>query len=305
MSPIPTHRNVSLIASDTGERLDRYLARAYPELTRTQAQRLIEQGQVTVNGQPAKPGLKLNAGDRVSAELPPPIDTTPQAERNPLNIIYEDDEVVVINKPSGLTVHPAPGHPDHTLINALLAHVPDLPAADDPERPGIVHRLDKDASGLMVVAKTRTAQLNLIGQFQQRTVDKTYLVLVKGHLHPAQGIIEAPIGRDPRHRQRMAVVEADRGKEARTEYQVSEYVGEDTLLEVKMTTGRTHQIRVHLAAIGYPVRGDRVYGNGPDSFPRLFLHAHRLGFRLPGSGEYREFVAELADELTKVLASLR
>jgi 23S rRNA pseudouridine1911/1915/1917 synthase len=262
----------------------------------------VADGLVTVNGQVAKAGLKLSAGDRLSVKLPPPPDAPLSPEAMPLNIVFEDSDLLVIDKPSGLTVHPAPGHPHHTLINAVLSHVPDLPQADDLRRPGVVHRLDKDASGLMVVAKNSRAQQRLISQFKARSVVKAYLVLVRGRVTPDDGVIEANIGRDPRHRKRMAVVADGEGREARTQYHVVRHIGEATLLEVKPETGRTHQIRVHLAAIGYPVVGDKVYGSRSDKLPRLFLHACRLGFRLPSTGEYREFTSELPPDLEQVLA---
>jgi 23S rRNA pseudouridine1911/1915/1917 synthase len=295
-------RVVNLVVDEPGMRLDRYLAETCPELSRTQAQRLVADGLVTVNGQVAKAGLKLSAGDRLSVKLPPPPDAPLSPEAMPLNIVFEDSDLLVIDKPSGLTVHPAPGHPHHTLINAVLSHVPDLPQADDLRRPGVVHRLDKDASGLMVVAKNSRAQQRLISQFKARSVVKAYLVLVRGRVTPDDGVIEANIGRDPRHRKRMAVVADGEGREARTQYHVVRHIGEATLLEVKPETGRTHQIRVHLAAIGYPVVGDKVYGSRSDKLPRLFLHACRLGFRLPSTGEYREFTSELPPDLEQVLA---
>jgi 23S rRNA pseudouridine1911/1915/1917 synthase len=295
---------VSLVVDEPGMRLDRYLAEKCPELSRTQAQKLVADGLVTVNGQVAKAGLKLDAGDRLRVMLPPPPDASLSPEAMPLNIVFEDSDLLVIDKPAGLTVHPAPGHPQHTLINAVLSYVPDLPPADDLRRPGVVHRLDKDASGLMVVAKNSQAQLYLISQFKARSVVKAYLVLVRGQVTPDDGVIEAPIGRDPRHRKRMAVVADGEGREARTQYHVVRHVGEATLLEVKPETGRTHQIRVHLSAIGYPVVGDRVYGSRADKLSRLFLHACRLGFKLPSSGEYREFTSNLPPELERVLAEL-
>jgi 23S rRNA pseudouridine1911/1915/1917 synthase len=301
---MPTFKVVSLVVSEPGMRLDRYLAKECPELSRTQAQKLVGDGLVTVNDQVAKAGLKLSAGARVRMTLPPPPDDSLSPEAMPLDIIFEDDDLLVIDKPAGLTVHPAPGHPHHTLINAILSHVPDLPQADDLRRPGVVHRLDKDASGLMVVAKNSQAQLNLISQFKARSVVKAYLVLVKGHLTPDDGVIEAPVGRDPRHRKRMAVVADGEGREARTQYHVVRHIGDNTLIEVRPETGRTHQIRVHLSAIGYPVFGDRVYGARSDRLPRLFLHACRLGFKLPATGEYREFTSSLPPDLERVLAEI-
>jgi 23S rRNA pseudouridine1911/1915/1917 synthase len=303
MALIPALKVVSLVANESGVRLDKYLVEKCPELSRTQAQKLVSDGLVTVNDKVAKAGLKLSAGDRVRITLPPP-DESPSPEFMPLSIVYEDNDLLVVDKPAGLAVHPAPGHPSHTLINAVLSHVPHLPEADDTRRPGVVHRLDKDASGLMVVAKNREAQLNLISQFKARSVVKAYLVLVKGHLTPDDGVIEAPIGRDLRRRKRMAVVAEGEGREARTNYHVVKHIGDATLIEVRPETGRTHQIRVHLAAIGYPVFGDRVYGARSDRLPRLFLHACRLGFKLPSSGEYREFTSNLPPDLERVLEEL-
>jgi len=295
---------VSLVASESGVRLDKYVVEKCPELSRTQAQKLVSDGLVMVNDKVAKAGLKLSAGDRVRITLPSSTNDSPSPEVMPLSIVYEDNDLLVVDKPAGLAVHPAPGHPSHTLINAVLSHVPHLPEADDFRRPGVVHRLDKDASGLMVVAKNREAQLNLISQFKARSVVKAYLVLVKGRLTPDDGVIEAPIGRDPRHRKRMAVVAEGEGREARTNYHVVKHIGDCTLLEVRPETGRTHQIRVHLSAIGYPVFGDKVYGARSEKLPRLFLHASRLGLKLPSSGEYKEFTSNLPPDLERVLEEL-
>jgi 23S rRNA pseudouridine1911/1915/1917 synthase len=288
----------NFVAEEPGVRLDRYLCERLAQLSRSRIQRLIADGLVTVNEQAAKAGLKLNAGDRLKVILPPapPSPLTPEAM--PLSIVYEDDDLLVVDKPAGLTVHPAPGHPSHTLINALLSHLPHL-ARGDSLRPGIVHRLDRDTSGVMVVAKNSPAQAKLIEQFRARSVAKAYIVLVKGKLTPESGVIEAPIGRDPRHRQRMAVV--TKGREARTEYRVMKYIEGYTLLEVKPETGRTHQIRVHLAAIGYPVVGDKVYGVKSPFLSRQFIHASRLGFKLPSSGKYKEFNSELPPDLGQAL----
>jgi len=255
-----------------------------------------------VNGSAARTSRKLEAGDRVQVDLPPDTEASLVAEPIPLNIVYEDDDVIVIDKPAGLTAHPAPGHTRHTLANALLAHHPGLAGVGEAMRPGIVHRLDKDTSGLTIVAKSSSAQQYLIGQFKARSVTRGYLVLVKGKVKPGKGVIEGPIGRDPSNRKRMAVV-AD-GKWARTEYSVKRYCGGYTLLEVTPETGRTHQIRVHLLAIGYPVAGDPVYGAGSPHLQRQFVHAYRLGFRLPGGGEYREFTSELPADLKLALERL-
>jgi len=292
----------SLIADEGDIRLDKYVCGHFPELSRARAQKLIADGHITVNGQMAKPGLKLNTGDRLEIALPPAPSEQLVPESIPLNIIYEDDDLLVVDKPAGLTVHPAPGHTSHTLVNALLAHFPHLADIGDWLRPGIVHRLDKDTSGLMLVAKTSKAQANLIGQFKSHSVTKAYMALVRGHLTPENGIIEAAIGRDPRHRQRMAVVAG--GREASTEYQVIKYIGDYTLLEVRPETGRTHQIRVHLGAIGFPVVGDKIYGVKSPFLSRQFLHACRLGFSLPSTGEYIEFKSELPEDLEQALEDI-
>ncbi len=209
---------------------------------------------------------------------------------------------MVVEKPAGLTVHPAPGHPSHTLVNAILSHFPHLADIGDSLRPGIVHRLDKDTSGVMLVAKNSVAQASLISQFKARSVVKAYRVLVKGHLTPEDGVIEAPVGRDLSNRKRMAVVAE--GREARTGYHVIKYVGGYTLLEIRPETGRTHQIRVHLAAIDYPVVGDRVYGVKSPYLSRQFMHACRLGFKLPSTGEYVEFKSELPPDLEQALKDI-
>jgi 23S rRNA pseudouridine1911/1915/1917 synthase len=274
----------TFIADKTGVRLDKYVGEKCSELSRTHAQKLISSGYVTVNGHAAKVGLKLNIGDRVDIIIPPSTPTSPLPEAIPLNIVYEDDDLLVIDKPAGLAVHPAPGHPSHTLVNAILSHLPGLAETGNTLRPGIVHRLDKDASGLIVVAKNNAAQLNLVDQFKARSV------------------IKAPIGRDPRNRKRMAVV--TEGREARTRYHVIKYIGDHTLLEVRTETGRTHQIRVHLLAIGYPVVGDATYGVKSDYLSRQFLHACRLGFHLPSTSEYAEFTSELPPDLTQALKDI-
>jgi len=289
----------SLTVDISGVRLDRFISEKCPELSRTHAKKLIEDGHITVNGKTAKASLSLNSGDLLSVRIPPQEPSHLVAENIPLKIIYEDKDLLVIDKSAGLTVHPAPGNPNHTLVNAVLAHFPDLPDGDDALRPGIVHRLDKDTSGLILVAKNRQALTNLANQFKKRSVTKSYSVLVKGHLSPQRGFIEAPIGRDPHNRKRMAVVE--KGRDARTEYRVIKYVGDCSLLEVRLETGRTHQIRVHLSAIGYPVVGDVTYGVKSLFISHQFVHARLLGFKLPSSGQYVEFTSELPPELEQVL----
>jgi len=290
------------VVDEAGVRLDKYVAEKCPELSRTQAQKLVADGNITVNDHVAKAGVKLHVGDRVNIILPPPPPSPLSPEAIPLNILYEDNDLLVIDKPAGLSIHPAPGHYSHTLVNAILAYLPSLPESDDSLRPGIVHRLDKDTSGVMVVAKNSVAQASLINQFKARSVAKAYLVLVKGRLVPGEGVIEAPIGRDPRNRKRMAVVAE--GKEARTQYFVIKHVGDYTLVEVRPETGRTHQIRVHLSAIGYPVVGDPVYGVKSPHLSRPFLHACRLGFQSPSTGEYIEFTSALPPDLEQALKDI-
>ena len=293
-------KEYTFLVDNSGDRVDRYVHERCPELSRSQIQRLITDEYITVNTRIAKSSLKLDTGDRVHVVIPPVPSTTLEPEPIPLNIVYEDNDLLVVDKPPDLTVYPAPGHPCHTLINAVLSHVPTLPR--DTERPGIVHRLDKDTSGLMVAAKSTQAQENLVDQFKSRQVLKAYLVLVRGHLQPERGAIEAPIGRDTSNRKRMAVVEE--GKQARTLYQVMRYIGSYTLLEVRLETGRTHQIRVHLSAIGFPVVGDKVYGIKSTYLSRQFLHACRLGFHLPSTGEYVEFESKLPADLTQALEDM-
>jgi 23S rRNA pseudouridine1911/1915/1917 synthase len=290
------------VATEEGVRLDKYVSDNCPEVSRSRAKRLIEEGYVRVNTRTAKVSRRLSTGDELRVTVPPPAPAELLPETIPLSIIYEDDDVLVLDKPPGMTVHPAPGNREHTLVNAVLAHFPALADIGGEPRPGIVHRLDKNTSGLMVVAKSVPAQQKLAAQFHRRSVLKVYLVLVKGRITPEAGIIEADIGRDSRNRKQMAVV--SRGRPARTEYRVIRYVGGYTLLEVRTHTGRTHQIRVHLAAIGYPVLGDATYGLKFPFLPRQFLHAYRLGFHLPSSGQYVEFTTELPQDLVRALRSI-
>ena len=282
-------------------RLDKYLTRVLPQFSRAYLQKLIGQGYILVNGQRTKANQRLSKVDRITVELPPsPVH--PLAEPIPLAIVYEDEDILVIDKTAGLTVHPAPGHPSHTLVNAVLAHYPGLAMSNEPIRPGIVHRLDKDTSGLIVIAKNNFAREYLAAQFKSRTVTKGYLVLVRGRLSPEQGMIEATIGRDPRSRRKMAIVKE--GKEASTQYQVRKYLDNYTLVEVTPLTGRTHQIRVHLSAIGCPVVGDPVYGIKSAHLNRQFIHAYRLGFRLPSTEQYQEFTSPLPIDLEQALEYL-
>ena len=303
-------KTLELTADRPGERLDVFLSRAVADLSRSQARRLIDDGLVTVDGTPERPSYRLPGGARITATLPPAEEVEPAAERIPLTIIYQDEDVIVVDKPAGLTVHPAPGHPSGTLVNALLALAPELADLRDRVRPGIVHRLDRDTSGLLVVARNERARADLIRQMKQREVSKTYLALVQGVPQPPQGTIEAPIGRHPRNRKKMAVIAG--GREAETRYRVREEIDSLSagrrsfaLLEVEPVTGRTHQIRVHLAAIGHPVVGDTTYGKRSDIVARQFLHAWRLAFDLPSSGRRVEFESPLPADLRAALARLR
>ena len=293
-------------------RLDKFLAEKLPDLSRSAAQRLIDSGQVTVNGDPVKASYKVSAGDEVVAFLPAdePPGLVPEAV--PLEVVYEDQALLVVDKAAGMVVHPAPGHPAGTLVNALLAHCPEL-ATSGGERPGIVHRLDRDTSGLILVAKNDKVRRALQRQFKERQVQKAYTALLDGHLQPAWGRIEAPVGRDPQRRQRMTVLSG--GREAVTEYHVLEQfahqvgpaAGDYSLVEAEPLTGRTHQIRVHFASIGHPVVGDGVYGRRRQRLPvpRQFLHARRLGFKHPLTGERLSLEAPLPEELDTLLDLLR
>ena len=292
-----------LIVEKSGVRLDKYLSQELAQLSRTRVQKLIEQGLVTVNENPARASLKLNEGDRITATITGPIPSGLTPKPMHLSIIYEDSDILVIDKPAGLPVHPSAGHTDDTLVNAVLAHCPNLPGVGGSLRPGIVHRLDKGTSGLIAVAKNDAALAYLQKQLKQRSVLKRYVALIRGHLPHQEGTIEAPIGRHPHHRQRMAVVSD--GREARTRYQVLQRFKDYDLLEVAPETGRTHQIRVHLSAIGYPVVGDVVYGVKVPFLGRQFLHACRLGFRLPSSGKYIEFSSELPSDLSEALSHFK
>ncbi len=306
--PIPniTHLQVDQAAS----RLDQYLSGKFPNLSRSQIKKLIQQGQVLVSNQPAKPSMAVQPGDLITLHLPDPEPTALQPENVPLDIVFEDNDLVVINKPAGLVIHPAHGHATGTLVNALLARYPDLAAmtevdADSATRPGIVHRLDQDTSGLIVAARTPAALQHLQQQFKARTVEKIYLALVFGRPEAPEGMIDVPLGRDPRHRQKIAP-RAD-GKSARTHYRVIETLGAYSLLEIGLETGRTHQIRVHLAWLKCPVVGDTVYGRKKNTLglKRQFLHAWQLRFEHPRSGESLRLEAPLESHLQAVLDHLR
>jgi 23S rRNA pseudouridine1911/1915/1917 synthase len=288
----------TLMADTTGERLDVFLARCLPELSRAHAQRLIREGRVRINGAAAKAARRLEAGEQVTVEIPPAAPVSLEAQPIPLAVVYEDADLIVIDKPAGMPVHPGPGHERSTLVNALLARCPDLAGIEGSLRPGIVHRLDKDTSGLLVVAKNDRAQTNLAAQMAARTTRKEYLALVQGR-PPPSGTIDAPIGRHPGRRTQMAVVAE--GRPARTHFRSLGAVGPDTLVLARLETGRTHQIRVHFAAISHPIVGDPVYGKRSDLIDRQFLHAWRLGFTHPRSGEWIQLEAPPPEDLLQAL----
>lgn len=268
-------------------RLDAWLAESIPELSRARIQALLREGRISLDGQPARPNANPKAGQQIVIRIPPPAPAVPQPEDRTLDIVYEDADIVVLNKPAGLVVHPAPGHSTGTLVNALLHHCDDLAGVGGVERPGIVHRLDKDTTGLMVVAKHDAALAELARAFQTGSVCKEYLALVHGsRLRHNQGTVRTLIGRDPRNRKRMAVVAAH-GKPATTHYVVRERFGGFALVLARIETGRTHQIRVHLAHLGAPIVGDALYGHArmdhalPVHAPHQMLHATRLAFKHP------------------------
>ncbi len=289
-------------------RLDKFLVEQLPEFTRSRLQGLIRDGFVQVNEKVAtKSGQMLEGGMEVVVRVPPPQPSDLLAEDIPLEVIFENDDLIVVNKPAGMVVHPAAGHASGTLVNAALAHAPDLEGISGEQRPGLVHRLDKDTSGLILLAKNDNAHHWLQDQFRLRQVQKVYLALVDGHPPTPTGRIEAAIGRDPSQRKKMAVVPDQKGREAVSEYFTREVFPHHTLLDVHPHTGRTHQIRVHLAFLGCPVAADPVYGHRKPSIDlkRHFLHAYKLTVRLPGESEERTFEAPLPDDLEAVLAYLR
>jgi 23S rRNA pseudouridine1911/1915/1917 synthase len=292
-----------------GQRLDKVLTEQLPDLSRTQIQRLLKEEQILVNGRSAKANLRLEGGEQVIITLPEPEETELLAEAIPLDIRYEDDDMLVINKPAGMVVHPAVGHASGTLVNAILAHCPNLPGISGEKRPGIVHRLDKETSGLIVVAKNEVALRHLQAQFKERTVGKQYLALVEGQVQPPTALIDAPLGRDPRQRKKMAVIpfgSSARSRAAQTQYDTITGYDDYTLLRCELFTGRTHQIRVHLAYIGFPIVGDKVYGRRKPSIHlgRQFLHAAVLRVKRPSDNEELTLHAELPPELEAVLQQL-
>jgi 23S rRNA pseudouridine1911/1915/1917 synthase len=310
-------RSLKVEGSEAGARLDAWIARQLPDLSRARVQALMAAGAVRLGGRPARPSARLRGGEEVTVELPDPVAATPAPEDVPLAVVYEDTRLLVVDKPAGMTVHPAAGRVSGTLVNALLHHVRDLSGVGGVLRPGIVHRLDRGTSGLMVVAKDDEAHRALSAQFASREVEKEYLAIVHGVPRARQGTIELAIGRDPVHRKKMSV-RAPRGRAARSAYTVVEALDGAALLRVRIHTGRTHQIRVHLASLGHPVAGDATYGGtrtpasrrlsaraALDGLTRPALHAARLAFTHPATGDRLQFESPLPADLRDVLARLR
>jgi len=290
------------------ERLDKFLVQRLPEFSRARLQGLIADGFVLVNGQAArKSGQMIEAGANVEVRVPPPMQSGLVGENISLDIIFENADLLIVNKAAGMVVHPSAGHETGTLVHAALGYAPDLEGIGGEERPGIVHRLDKDTSGLIVLAKNERAHRWLQDQFRLRAVEKTYLALVDGGPPTPSGRVDAPIGRDPIHRKKMAILPVGRGREAVSEYRTVESFKYHTLLEFHPQTGRTHQIRLHCAFLGCPIVGDLIYGRKKPTLElhRHFLHAAKLKIILPGEKEARAFEAPLPDELGKCLAELR
>jgi 23S rRNA pseudouridine1911/1915/1917 synthase len=293
---------------ETAERLDKFLVSRLPEFSRARLQGLIADGFVLVNGDPAKKsGQLLDPGTAVEVRIPPPVPSGLIPENIPLDIIFENDDLLVVNKPAGMVVHPAAGHDSGTLVHAVLGYDPDIEGIGGEERPGVVHRLDKETSGLILLAKNDNSHHWLQDQFRLRQVEKTYLALVDGAPPTPSGRVEAAIGRDPSHRKQMAVLPPGKGRESVSEYKTLEKFAHHTLLEFRPHTGRTHQIRLHCAFLGCPIVGDKVYGRRTPTLEikRHFLHAAKLKIILPGEKQPRTFEALLPEELQVVLTGLR
>lgn len=297
---------IDFIAEKSGERLDVFLARKYPEMSRSHLQKLITAEEVLINGKSRKANYKLSEGELVSLSLPEPEVINISPENIPLDILYEDSDIIVINKPRGMVVHPAAGVTTGTLVNALLAHCDDLSGINGVIRPGIVHRLDKDTSGVMVAAKNDAAHINLSEQIKNKTAKRVYWAIVFGNIKESSGTINGDIGRNPNDRQKMAIVTAN-GKPATTKFKVLERFGQYTLIECRLLTGRTHQIRVHMTSIGHPLVGDPKYGRGKSPFKIQGQALHSLNLTLvhPKTGEEMIFEAPLPEDMKKILSAMR
>lgn len=298
------NREYELTVEASGQRLDKYLAEEMADLSRSRIKELVQAGEVLVNGKKSKVSYNVQKGDLIQVTVLPLEPLALEAENIPLDIVYEDEDVIVVNKPQGMVVHPAAGHPSHTLVNALLYHTRDLANSPEGFRPGIVHRIDKDTSGLLMVAKNAAARESLEKQLAAKSNKRQYLAIVHGNFAEEEGTIDAPIGRNPKDRKQMAVVE--KGKSAVTHFKVLEQYQGYSLVECQLETGRTHQIRVHMAYIGHPLAGDPLYG------PRKtlpghgqFLHAKTLGFEQPRTGEWLEFSVQPPEIFQQTVADLR
>ncbi|WP_018250248.1 RluA family pseudouridine synthase [Orenia marismortui] len=299
-------REFIITQEDNNNRLDKFLSQQNKDLSRSYLQELIDDNNVLVNGNVVKKSYKLNTDDNVEVIIPKPAELTLEAQDIPLDIIYEDEDIIVINKQPDLVVHPAPGNEDGTLVNALLYHCNNLSGINGVIRPGIVHRLDKDTSGAIVVAKNDQSHLNLAEQFKERTTKKIYLTIVDGRLKYKKGKIDAAIGRDPKDRKKMAVTSKN-SKKAISRFELLEKYEKHSLVKVKLETGRTHQIRLHMGYLGHPVIGDKLYGYNHNNLTvdRQMLHAHILGFYHPKTEEWMEFEAPLLEDMEKVLERFR
>ena len=298
-------KNVIVIENDKGIRLDIYIAENFNELSRTMIKKLIESNNILVNDKSEKVSYKVQANDNISIDVPEAKETKLKAQEIPLDIIYEDSDIIVVNKPKGMVVHPANGNPDGTLVNAILSICKNsLSGIGGELRPGIVHRLDKDTSGLIIVAKNDKAHINMSEQIKERNVKKTYIALVRGNVPEEEATINMPIGRSTKDRKKMAVTK--NGKQAITHFKVLKRYSKYTLLEIKIETGRTHQIRVHMAEIGYPVVGDAVYSNGKNEFgiEGQMLHAYKLEFMHPITNKHMELTAPLPQYFEEILKKL-
>ncbi len=291
---------------NVGDRIDKHIAeQTSEEISRSQVQMWIKDGQVRINGKPVKANYRLAAGDQISWTMPEPEPSELTPEHIPLDVVYEDADLIVVNKARGMVVHPAPGHSSGTLVNALMYHCQDLSGINGEKRPGIVHRIDKDTSGLIMAAKHDKAHLSLSAQLKAHSVTRRYVAIVHGRLEHDQGTVDAPIGRDPKDRKLFAV-NVKNGKHAVTHFKVLERFPDYTMLELQLETGRTHQIRVHMKFIGHPLVGDPVYGRTKGvTMDGQALHAQALGFQHPSTGQYMEFERPLPPDMLKVIEIIK
>jgi 23S rRNA pseudouridine1911/1915/1917 synthase len=291
--------------TESGKRLDTFIAAQFPDVSRSRIQALVAAGEIMLNNRVVRPSHRVSTGDRVVGRISVGPGMSAAPESIPLTVVYRDRDLAVIDKPAGMVVHPAPGHERGTLANAVASLFPQTAEVGGEERPGIVHRLDKDTSGLMVVALNSRAHRSLQAQIAERTAGREYIALVSGHVRPREGVIDAPIGRDPHDRKRMSVY-GIAARSARTMYRVDENIGDFDLVHARLQSGRTHQIRVHFAALGHSVAGDETYGGARiPELTRQFLHAQRLSLRSPSTDEVLTFTSELPPELERVLESLK